>query len=423
MGDLTSKDGRYYTVEQGDGNFVVYDRTIGSPWTAVWDRWSYEAALGQPLPAQPAPAAPELPFPAPTEPPSAPSGGMPLGLPSGRGAFRLPGYPARIARITEAGDGMVRPVGMAYWPNINNHAGSDELLVLAAINDTLTIFAVHKGTFHVALRSVLPYAHTGEGCYWSFRDPNLLYIPMLDGSRLVSYNISSGSERTIVAPPGGLRQPHSSYDGRVHSFTSNGGAAVSIDGTIRTFAPEQGYDECQVDKIGRWLNSKEGSDNRIIDLQSGQQWWIRDREGALGHSDMGFGYMVGEEDQSDPGGCFRVWVFGEGGPQAGPLVYCTGWQPMSRYASHCNARPGDWSTQRMLFSSEEIGLVTKYGDEVVTVCPSLTDSGAPGGWTPDGGNYWKKARANICPNGRYAAWSGNHGSDRIDVFVADLLSV
>ena len=70
-----------------------------------------------------------------------------------------------------------------------------------------------------------------------------------------------------------------------------------------TFFPKTGeFDECQIDKSGRWLLIKEqvddlqGVDNVIVDLQTGTQKVLLDEDGAGGHSDNGFGYMVAADN-------------------------------------------------------------------------------------------------------------------------------
>src|SRR5690606_18561779 len=104
-----------------------------------------------------------------------------------------------------------------------------------------------------------------------------------------------------------LWQLHSSSDDRVHSATVRDRASYAMTGCMVyeedkdrfQYFPRQGaYDECQIDKSGRWLVIKEdvdgrdGEDNRIIDLQTGRERLLLDRDGAAGHSDMGHGYMI-----------------------------------------------------------------------------------------------------------------------------------
>ena len=65
----TTPDGRYtvawQTAGEGDGNSVVYDRgpSLAVPWPGmpVWDRFSYEAGLGQVRPPTDPPPSPPPP--------------------------------------------------------------------------------------------------------------------------------------------------------------------------------------------------------------------------------------------------------------------------------------------------------------------------------------------------------------------------
>lgn len=339
-----------------------------------------------------------------------------------RGAFTFPApYGTRGSRITNSSDGMVRPVGMAYWPCLNNSTGHADVWVFVSIEDTLTLFSVDKTSLAVQRLGPMPFHSTGEFCYWSFSESDLLYVPQ--DNRLLRYNVETHQVDVAAEAPSPITQCHSSYDGRVHSMTLEGGAAVWRNGTILRFPSSSGYDECQVDKSGRWLLIKEGTDNRLIDLESRREFTLTDKQGAVGHSDMGFGYVIGEEDQTDPGGVFRLWLFSDTGPIDGGVVYSTDWTGMSRYVSHCNAFPAPAQQNAVLCSASHAGDVARANElvhvpldgsgRIVTVCPNLTDLNASGG----GEEYWRKCRANIDPTGRYACFSGNMGSERMDVFV------
>src|SRR5688572_12143621 len=270
-------------------------------------------------------------------------------LPVDAGPFIFPGYGTRGIRLTGPRDGLVRPIGMSYWPNVNHHAGRPELLAILSLNDTLTLFSVDKGSGRVHKVRALPFHVTGEGCYWSFREPHTIYVPQ--ANRLVAYDVVSGQGRDAVTAAAPIRQCHSSADGRAHSFTIEGAAGVARDGAIRVFRPQAAYDECQIDKSGRWLLIKEGEGNRIVDLDSSNEFVITNAAGAVGHSDMGWGYVVGEEDQSDPGGVFRLWTFTPNGPVNRGPMYFTDWTGLSRYVSHCNATQAPPERQLVLFSS------------------------------------------------------------------------
>src|SRR5690606_18178317 len=104
-----------------------------------------------------------------------------------------------------------------------------------------------------------------------------------------------------------VQQIHSSNDDRVHSATIKdattyaalGCMAYETDtGKLHYFEKKGDYDECQVDKSGKWLvikenvDGKEGEDNRIINLATGSERLLTDSAGAGGHSDLGYGYMV-----------------------------------------------------------------------------------------------------------------------------------
>ena len=81
-----------------------------------------------------------------------------------------------------------------------------------------------------------------------------------------------------------LWQMHSSGDDRVHSATVKDASTYQDLGCIvyredtrqhRFYTPRGDYDECQIDKSGRWLVIKENvdnqynEDNRVIDIETG----------------------------------------------------------------------------------------------------------------------------------------------------------
>ena len=163
-----------------------------------------------------------------------------------------------------------------------------------------------------------------------------------------------------------IKQMHSSSDDRVHSATvqdsswrMTGCVAYLEDSRRAVYVAAKGdYDECQIDKSGRWLVIKEdvdgrdGEDNRIIDLQSGGEQVFLDRDGAAGHSDLGYGYLVAEDNMYSTPGAARVWQFGQDMRAAGQgtLVYnLTNWDASAGlgHISHENALPGVPIAQQM----------------------------------------------------------------------------
>jgi hypothetical protein len=153
-----------------------------------------------------------------------------------------------------------------------------------------------------------------------------------------------------------LWQMHSSYDDRTHSATvrdaSSGadlGACIFREHGRRFSLIERrgDYDECQIDKSGRWLVIKEnvdgrnGEDNRIVDVESLRERTFLDEAGAAGHSDNGFGYMVSEDNWHAKAAAVRVWNLSDlDAPPAGRVVYhTTEWGAGVGHVSHANAHP------------------------------------------------------------------------------------
>jgi hypothetical protein len=139
---------------------------------------------------------------------------------------------------------------------------------------------------------------TGEGWYFSGTRPTTLYAFFVGSPQLRRYDVLtkqfdaepaldlSVCPRPGVCPAdaGFINQPHSSDDDRVHSATVQNwdwqriGCVTYRSDTsqFQYFAVTPGYvfDECHVDKSGRWLVILEMSpswalNNRIVDLQTG----------------------------------------------------------------------------------------------------------------------------------------------------------
>src|SRR6185295_381753 len=89
------------------------------------------------------------------------------------------------------------------------------------------------------------------------------------------------------------------------------------------------YETCQVDKSGHWLVIKEkvgadpasGVDNRIINLDTGLETNLMDRDGAGGQADNGAGYMIAADKWNTQPNSIRVWRFGVDPLLSGPIVY------------------------------------------------------------------------------------------------------
>jgi hypothetical protein len=386
-------------------------------------------------------------------------------LPS-RGKFTFPApYNTVGVRLTNAADcggqdhDCVNYVGYSYWRNSNNHVGSSTMLIFLTLDRARggsgpTLFRYNKQTDQVTVvgplfdpANPLSYA-TGEGWYWSGTKRNALYIN--NGPRLYRYDVMAHQFETVFDASvqyGADRyiwQTHTSTDDRVHSATLRSTVTFEMLGCMvyredtqqfSFFAKIGDFDECQVDKSGRWLLIKEnvdgaaGEDNRIIDLESGAETVFLDQQGAAGHSDNGYGYMVASDNWYPLPGAVRVWRFDEplpGTPPQGQLVYqTTDWALDIGHISHANAQPDVPLSQQYACGGAAVRVSVPRANEIVcfrldgslqvlVVAPTMTDLDASGG---DGNDYAKLPKGNLDITGQYFIWTSNTGSNRLDAFV------
>ncbi|HKQ59672.1 MAG TPA: LamG-like jellyroll fold domain-containing protein [Candidatus Polarisedimenticolaceae bacterium] len=381
-----------------------------------------------------------------------------------RGPFTFPApYLTRGARLTAAedcagGGDCVLPVGYSYWRNINNHVGSNSLLIFLGLSTQRggsgpTLFRYDKLTEQVTNLGPLfdanhpLHAASAETWYFSATRPNALYLN--DGAKLERYDVSTRQLETVFdaatqfGPGHFIWQMHSSDDDRVHSATLRQSATSQMLGCLvykedtaqYLWYPQQGvFDECHVDKSGRWLvildnvDRRYGEDNRIIDLDTGEETLLLDEGGAAGHADMGYGYMVTEDNWGPLPGTTRVWKFGQplvAGADQGRIAYhTTDWNADVGHISHTNARPGVAPENQMVCSSNATRLALPRSNEVVcyrldgaspvlVVAPVMSDLDAPGGID----DYSKRPKGNLDVTGEYFVWTTNLGSGRLDALL------
>jgi hypothetical protein len=380
-----------------------------------------------------------------------------------RGTFTFPApYGTTGVRVTNGADcgggDCVNYVGYSYWRNINNHVGSDTMLIVLGLDRQRggggpTLFGYNKNNGQVQNLGPLfsadsPYSWaSGEGWYFSASQRNALY--MNDGFRLLRYDVVTHAMSTVfdvrdhLGADRRIWQIHSSNDDTVHSATVKDGSYNDVGcvafnqstGRATYIARKGDYDECQIDKSGRWLLVKEnvdgrnGEDNRIIDLQSGAEQIFYDEEGAAGHSDMGWGYLVAEDNMYNAPGAVRVWQFGlaMNASGQGTLVYETAsWDGGGvGHVSHANAKAGTPLNQQMVCSSNAYRANLPRVNEIVcyrldgslntlVVAPNMTDLNAGGGGSDD---YSKRPKGNLDPTGEYFIWTSNIGTNRNDAFI------
>jgi uncharacterized repeat protein (TIGR01451 family) len=380
-------------------------------------------------------------------------------LPS-RGAFLFPPpYGTAAARLTNAGDcgggDCVNYVGYSYWRNINNHAGRSEMLILLGLDRARggpgpSLFAYDKTTDQVSNRGPLfdpasPLSwHSAEGWYWSAVQPDAFYFD--NGPQLLRYDVVAKRFETVFdvtsrfGPDRVIRQAHSSDDDRVHSatllalpdFAALGCVVYHEDTQQFQYFPKIGtFNECHVDKSGRWLLSQEDVDGlhdlemRIFDLETGSERLIWDQAGAVGHADMGYGYVVGSDDWNLAPNAELLWDFSRD-PLSSLLVsHNADWSvPAPSHITHGNARPGVPLDQQFacgsgasrnegMWANEIICFRLDGSPDVLIVAPVMTDLDAAGG----GNDYARMPKGNLDVTGEYFLWTSNAGGDRLDAFI------
>ena len=389
-----------------------------------------------------------------------------------RGVFTFPSpYSSQGVRLTNANDcggqDCVLSVGYSYWSNINNHTGSDTMLVFLGLERRKggggpTLFSYNKRTGETQNIGPLfsadsPYSWaTGEGWYFSASQPTTLY--MNDGPRMLRYDVMTHAMsevynvESLLGAGRVIWQMHSSNDDHVHSATVKDSGSYSELGCIAfddrrptspTFVAAKGnYDECQIDKSGRYLVVKEnvdgrnGEDNRIIDLQTGNEVVFLDENGAAGHSDLGYGYMIAEDNLNPMPGAVRVWQLGgdlSGSDQGhvagqGTLVYeLSSWDVGIGHIAHGNAANGSSSGQMACVSNANRSNLPRVNEivcfrldgsmQALVVAPNMTDLNASGGGSDD---YWKIPSGNLDVTGEYFIWTANMGTSRQDAFIVHI---
>lgn len=228
--------------------------------------------------------------------------------------------------ITTDADGPLIPRMYPGWANAWLQTNNIAVVFAGHPDGTPRFFSVDLSTGLVARLSLqMPYGGTTEGWSWD-REGRIL---LLEGPRLRRVNPLTGLDEVLLditdlLPGCDLWQSHSSDNGRVHAATVRDpqnplpSGAYPYLGTVILHNGERLYessiagalDESAVTRDGSFVIIKErhneGDDNRILDLDSGDRWWIADQERAVGHSDCGPDFIVGEADKPDPGGC-GIW--------------------------------------------------------------------------------------------------------------------
>ena len=409
-----------------------------------------------------------------------------------RGLFTFPApYNTQGVRITNSGDcGGQDCVDMiySYWRNMSNSAGSNTMYIFIGLDRNRggqgpTLFSYDKPSDTLTevgpmFASSSPYSwDSAEGWYFSYGMPTKIYLQA--GSKLMRYDVLSKTMETVfdstTAYPGTvIHQANSSNDDDVHSATLENASTYAAMGCIAYKAstqqfyyyPAQGpFDECQIDKSGRYLEIKEklpsdpctscDEDDVIEDLQTGIQTVLYDPAGAGGHSDLGYGTMVATDNWNNYANAWRLWDLsapfpaaqGQTGPtnllngllQGGLVYHDNDWNAFApSHVSYENASSTMPISQQYACGSGANATGSPYGNEVVcfmldssiaaaseqrlVVAPVMTDLNASGGNATSPGNaaYAKDPKGNIDPTGQYFFWVSNMGGSRMDAFMVKI---
>ncbi|HEY3644573.1 MAG TPA: Ig-like domain-containing protein [Gammaproteobacteria bacterium] len=392
-------------------------------------------------------------------------------LPS-RGSFTFPApYGTQGVRITNSSDcGGQDCLDMTYnyWKNMSNSAGSDVMYILVGLDkqrggEGPTLFKFTKSTGALAkvgplfaASSVLSKQST-EGWYFSYSMPTTIYLHQqskLERYDVLSHQLTTVFDSTTKYPGTIIAQTNSSNDDDVHSATLENATTYAKEGCVVyqsstkkfwLFPTVKAFDECQVDKSGRYVEVKQkltqdtctscDEDDTIIDLQTGKQQVLLDKDGAGGHSDLGYGTMVASDNWNTQPNAWRVWNLAD--LVDGKLVYHGGtWGSFApSHISWSNASASAPLAQQYVCGGAAVsgsdvtgnevrcftldGSVASADEQSLVVAPVMTDVNAAGGDAecPSCTDYGKDPKGNLDPTGEYFFWTSNMGGGRLDAFM------
>jgi hypothetical protein len=379
----------------------------------------------------------------------------------------------------------VNYTGYSYWMNINNHVGQAELQIFlglapARLGDGPNLFRVHKTTNAVTKVGPIfavgsPYRnHTTETWYWSYVLPNAIYmIEEPTHRRLMRYDVATQQFTPVMTILGQglascstastcdkfITQAHSDATDTNHTASlwqtvgnvdvALGCVTYNTTTLVFRFYPKTGnYDECILDKSGRWTllledhnpnatgcgtnNSCDDNEMVVFDNTTGNQ--VLNYTGPVntaGHSDTGFNYLVTQDGHNAQPSATIRWDYQLPTPTVGPLLHKSNdWShPMMLHPSHQNARSGVAFSQQFFCGSgadrstfrNEVTCARLDGstDELI-VAPIMTNLDTAGGCCA--GDYSKFPKGNIDVTGRYFIWTTNLSGTRLDAFLVKVPS-
>jgi hypothetical protein len=369
-----------------------------------------------------------------------------INLPS-RGNFTIP-YTKTLIRISSEADGEILPRTYSYYQNINAHFRESEIKILGGVKNLgPCIWTLEKDSEIIQFEGPIFSDHslansTAECFYFDPFKANILWCN--DDTHLYKYDFDNNILTPVVDITPfkflgnfALRQWHSAYYMQTHNATVfrviEDGPWPKI-GTIvydtqigwnldcfydlmsiptETDPNKKGIlDESQLDKSGDWLLIKEnlgsGDDNIIHNLKTHEKRVILDANGAVGHSDNGFDYVVGA-DNFQQLATWQVSMFDINREPQRRVVYESSWDDQVLHVSHCNATYTSPDRQWVLGSgqcSDLIKIPLDGSKDIQKIAPKLT--------VETGYDYYPKA--SLDRYGTYAFWTA-FVNGRFDIFM------
>jgi hypothetical protein len=397
-------------------------------------------------------------------------------------------YNTTAWRITNASDcpgstDCVNYHGYSYWPQINNHVGSDDMYMFLGLSQLgggpgLTLYKLHKPTGVITKQGnlfppgfALEQGNTGEMWHFSYSAPHDIYFPQ--NQFIKKYNIISQTITTVVDITGrsALLSDGSSVSlgcisvgncpRRLWSWHNNtadtilGGILQTNTGaslgclvffvTSNTFRfyptiPGAVFDECQIDRTGNWTMSQEDVGvpndkvNRIFNNTTGVEFRRTSSVGNLAHVAMGYDFVLGQDGHGAEPSRTASYFFTQ--PMVTTTLHYSAsfFVAMANHPTYSNAmtvseRPlanqyacasnADDSVRSEIFCFRVDGVPPLQQLIVAPVMTLMSASGRGPGCNLDP-PYCKLPKGALDVTGRYFMWSSNMGTSRLDMFLVEV---
>lgn len=375
-------------------------------------------------------------------------GAKPLGTvaqPAKGSSYIDPVFGTKIIRLTDAADGGTSNIAYSYWPAFNSN--STKLIIAHDWNPWLYSFDpnTHAFTKLYSLFDCQCQEMQWQGMSWSATDPNIIYgiTGYNSTNRIRAYNVVTKQyvwTKDFTELPGGIpyQMSKARSNDRYFSFhwKPSEGAAIKyavvydkelnktylFDVTNATYGVP-GFDECRLDRDGRYLTMASGREVYVWDFanqQPSQRTVVayNNVERAGGHTDFGSASMI----QAD--------VWGNNGNRIikRPLTAPATWSQMF------DSGVTDWTTDHhisMCGPNDTWALVSTktipadytkpFTNEIFMV--KLDGSGQVQRLAHHRASlseYWTSPRANVSPDGRFFTFNSDWGGGHNDVYVGVL---